>query len=97
MQTDEKFLNRVKWNYMILDEAQAIKNSLTQRSRAAKQLSADFRLITTGTPIENHLGELWSLFDFLMPGFLGTQRGFEAFFRRPIEKFNKLFHDAYTA
>lgn len=72
--------------YLILDEAQAIKNRKTQTAQAAKAVPARHRLCLTGTPVENHLGELWSMFDFLMPGFLGTEKRFEHVYRFPIEK-----------
>ena len=66
----------VEWVMIVLDEAQAIKNRRTMRSRAAMKLSGSFRMITTGTPIENHLGELWNLFQFINPGLLGSSRSF---------------------
>jgi len=65
-----------QWATVVLDEAQAIKNSTTLRARAAFGLQADFRLATTGTPVENRLDELWSLFKFLLPNFLGTKKRF---------------------
>ena len=64
-------LKEFKWDYLILDEAQAIKNSLSQTAKAAKVLQGANKLALTGTPVENHLGELWSLFEFLNPGLLG--------------------------
>ena len=76
----------VSWRVAVLDEAQAIKNPATQPAKAAMQLDADFRLATTGTPIENHLGELWSLFRFLNPGLLGARERFDRTFARPIER-----------
>ena len=76
----------IHFSSAVLDEAQAIKNPSTQRSRAARRLQTDFRMVTTGTPIENHLGELWSLMNFLNPGLLGTRKQFEARFTRPIQK-----------
>ncbi len=79
-------LEKVKWQSVVLDEAQAIKNAGTKRSRAAKRLQAKFRLITTGTPIENHLGELWNLFSFINPGMLGTFKQFNKKFGIPIER-----------
>ena len=85
------------YHLMVLDEAQAIKNPAAKSGQAARRIDTRHRLCLTGTPMENHLGELWSLFDFLMPGFLGTQRGFEAFFRRPIEKFNNAERSEYLA
>lgn len=72
---------------VILDEAQAIKNRATKRSETAMQLQADFRMILTGTPLENHLGELWNLFQFINPGLLGTIEQFNDQFTLPIEKY----------
>src|SRR5690606_38795787 len=65
------------FDYAILDEAQAIKNSGSQASKACRLLTARRRLAMTGTPVENHLGELWSLFEFLNPGMLGTNDRFQ--------------------
>ena len=79
-------LSRVHFSTIVLDEAQAIKNLATKRSRAAMHLNGDFKLITTGTPIENHLGELWSLFRFINPGFLGSFADFNQTFAIPIER-----------
>lgn len=73
---------------IVLDEAQSIKNRLTKRSKAAMRLDAKFRLITTGTPMENHLGELWNLFRFINPGLLGTAKQFRDRFASPIEKYD---------
>lgn len=81
-----EMLTSVAWRMAILDEAQAIKNLTTQRSRAAMQLNAAFKLILTGTPIENHLGELWNLFQFITPGLLGSLEWFNQTFSLPIEK-----------
>ena len=72
--------------YLILDEAQLIKNSRTKTTQIVQQIKAQHRLCLTGTPLENHLGELWSLFHFLMPGLLGDAKQFRQFFRLPIEK-----------
>ena len=74
----------VEWEMVVLDEAQAIKNRQTLRSRAAMKLSGAFRMITTGTPIENHLGELWNLFQFINPGLLGSSKSFNTKFASPI-------------
>lgn len=71
---------------LILDEAQFIKNTKSQAAQVAMQLHAKYRLCLTGTPMENHLGELWSLFHFMMPGLLGDQKTFTKVFRTPIEK-----------
>ncbi len=70
---------------VVLDEAHHIKNAHTRRARAAFALDAGFRIATTGTPLENHLGELWSLFHFLVPGLLGEQQHFIQYYRMPIE------------
>ena len=75
-------------DYVILDEAQNIKNSRSQITRGIKQLNPRRRLCLSGTPLENHLGELWSLFDFVMPGFLGNEAEFKREFRKPIEQQN---------
>ncbi|MFO8073453.1 MAG: DEAD/DEAH box helicase [Polyangia bacterium] len=79
-------LQAVPWHTVVLDEAQAIKNTATRRSQAAMKLKADFRLIMTGTPLENHLGELWNLFDFINPGLLGSLDSFQTRFALPIER-----------
>lgn len=75
----QKWLTRVNWQLVILDEAQAIKNSSTRQSRAVKNLHACARIALTGTPVENRLGDLWSLFDFLNPGLLGSAAVFKSF------------------
>ena len=72
--------------YLILDEAQSIKNARTKTTQIMQQLRASHRLCLTGTPLENHLGELWSLFHFLMPGLLGDAKQYRRFFRIPIER-----------
>ncbi|HKK99299.1 MAG TPA: DEAD/DEAH box helicase [Desulfotignum sp.] len=82
---EAKKLSKVGWQTIVLDEAQAIKNRKTKRSKAAMKLTADFRLITTGTPVENRLEELWTLFHFLNPGLLGTYHRFKQMFIVPIE------------
>ena len=74
-----KWLQSYSWNYIILDEAQAIKNPGTKQAREIKKLSSLNRIILTGTPIENRLSDLWSLFDFLNPGLLGNAREFKKF------------------
>ena len=76
----------VQWAMIVLDEAQAIKNRETMRSRAAMRLAGDFRMITTGTPIENHLGELHNLFSFINPGLLGTADSFAKVYASPIHQ-----------
>ncbi len=74
-----------KHSYIILDEAQKIKNPRTKMARTICSLKSENRLALTGTPIENHLGELWSIFNFLMPGFLHNQKLFNDYYRKPIE------------
>jgi len=76
LRRDALLLKDVEFEYVILDEAQAVKNANTAGSKAARLLRAKHRLALSGTPIENHLGELWSLFDFLNPGMLGTSSSF---------------------
>jgi len=83
---DHAVLAAQDWHVVVLDEAQTIKNPLATTSKLARTLRARQRLCLSGTPIENHLGELWSLFDFLMPGFLGDRQSFGRRFRAPIEK-----------
>ncbi len=77
-------LSRIHWSMVVLDEAQNIKNPATLQSRAARALKADFRLALTGTPVENQVGDLWALMDFLNPGLLGTRAQFNRRFQRPI-------------
>jgi len=81
-------LTSVEWQTVVLDEAQAIKNAATKRSQAAMHLKAQFRMVTTGTPIENHLSEFWTLFNFINPGLLGSKERFNTRFAVPIERFN---------
>lgn len=83
---DKDILLNHKYHLLILDEAQVIKNPNTMAHRIVQQIQATHRLCLTGTPMENHLGELWSLFHFLMPGFLGDNKKFTQTFRKPIEK-----------
>jgi superfamily II DNA or RNA helicase len=72
-------LKDIAWRFVVLDEAQAIKNANAKQTRAAKALKAHARLALTGTPVENHLGDLWSIFDFLNPGLLGTAKQFKRY------------------
>ena len=78
------YLSQIDWLYCVLDEGHIIKNSKTKLSSAIRQLKAQHRLLLSGTPIQNNVLELWSLFDFLMPGFLGSERGFNDRFSKPI-------------
>ncbi len=77
----QPWLKERRWRLALLDEAQAIKNPATRQARAVKELKAEARVALTGTPIENRLSDLWSLFDFLCPGLLGTLKEFDAFAR----------------
>lgn len=83
---DKDILLSHQYHLLILDEAQVIKNCKTQAYQVVQQLRANHRLCLTGTPMENHLGELWSLFNFLLPGLLGDLKRFQIAFRNPIEK-----------
>ena len=85
LRRDEELLAKLDLRYAILDEAQNIKNPLSATARAAKRLKADRRLALTGTPIENRLSEIWSIFDFVSPGLLGPLEKFEERYARPID------------
>lgn len=82
---DEETLLEHQYHYLILDEAQTIKNPLAKAAQIVRQVKSSHRLCLTGTPMENHLGELWAQFDFLMPGFLGDSTQFKRLYRTPIE------------
>src|SRR6185437_2448954 len=86
LQLDSEVLLAHDYYLIILDEAQTIKNPRAKVSAMARALRAKHRLALTGTPVENHLGELWSLFDFAQPGLLGEERQFQRHYRTPIEK-----------
>jgi TATA-binding protein-associated factor len=81
---DNDVLKPLAWNYCVLDEGHLIKNSKSKTSQAVKNFQSNHRLILSGTPIQNNVLELWSLFDFLMPGFLGTEKVFQERFAKPI-------------
>jgi superfamily II DNA or RNA helicase len=83
---DIEFLAAGEWHMVIADEAQFVKNPATAAAKALRRLTARHRLALTGTPLENHLGELWALFDFVSPGFLGDAKSFTKDWRTPIEK-----------
>ncbi|WP_088278299.1 DEAD/DEAH box helicase [Ideonella sp. A 288] len=83
---DIRVLESRPWHLLVLDEAQMVKNAGSRTARAVRRVPARHRLCLTGTPLENHLGELWAQFDFLLPGFLGDRRQFQQQWRRPIEK-----------
>jgi superfamily II DNA or RNA helicase len=83
---DAAELQQHQYHLLILDEAQTVKNARSQGAEAVRKIDARHRLCLTGTPLENHLGELWSQFDFLLPGFLGGSKQFTRHWRTPIEK-----------
>ncbi|MEA1916849.1 MAG: DEAD/DEAH box helicase [Campylobacterota bacterium] len=83
---DKEKFDKLQFSYIILDEAQKIKNPKTKMAIAIKEFKSEYRLALSGTPIENHLGELWSIFSFLMPGFLDTLSFFKKYYQTPIEK-----------
>jgi len=83
---DAAELTRHSYHLLILDEAQTVKNARSQGAEVVRKITARHRLCLTGTPLENHLGELWSQFDFLLPGFLGSNQSFTKHWRTPIEK-----------
>jgi non-specific serine/threonine protein kinase len=80
------WLATTRWHMVVIDEAQAIKNPGTRQSRQVKQLQADTRIALTGTPIENRLGDLWSIFDFLNPGLLGSSKQFSSYVKSLAER-----------
>jgi SNF2 family DNA or RNA helicase len=86
LQLDAEALLAHDLYFLVLDEAQMIKNPRAKVSQAARALRAEHRICLTGTPMENHLGELWSLFEFLQPDFLGDEKQFQRLYRTPIEK-----------
>ena len=83
---DAEQLAALEWHYLVLDESHHVKNARSQAARVIARLTARHRLFLTGTPLENHLGELWSQFNLLMPGLLGDARTFQRDFRVPIER-----------
>lgn len=89
LQSDAAVFSAQHWHSVVLDEAQVIKNAATKRSQAAMALTADFKMIASGTPVENHLGELWNLFRFINPGLLGSKERFAERFSNPIERGDK--------
>lgn len=84
VRNDIDFFRDIRWNYCILDEGHIIKNAKSKTTQAVKLLRSNHRLILTGTPVQNDALELWSLFDFLMPGYLGSERQFSVRYSRPI-------------
>jgi superfamily II DNA or RNA helicase len=92
---DEAQLRAHCFHLLILDESQYIKNSRSKAAQTAALVAAEHRLCLTGTPLQNHLGELWAQFDFLMPGLLGDQKSFNANFRKPIENHGDTARNAF--
>lgn len=86
---DEETLSTVQWQHVVLDEAQNIKNPAAKQTQAIKKLEAEHRIALTGTPVENRLSELWSIMDFLNPGYLKSAQHFRTNFALPIEKYRK--------
>ncbi|XP_076818589.1 TATA-binding protein-associated factor 172-like [Clavelina lepadiformis] len=84
VRNDITFFSKIKWNYYVLDEGHAIRNGKSKTSQRIKSLFSNHRLILTGTPIQNSVLELWSLFDFLIPGFLGSEQEFNLRYTKPI-------------
>ena len=84
---DAKEFQGIKWQGLVLDEAQNIKNSEAKQSQAVRQIEASFKIALTGTPVENRLQELWSILEFLNPGYLGPRNFFQRRFAIPIEKY----------
>lgn len=85
---DEKLFSQVRWARVVLDEAQNIKNPMSAQTKAVLRLNADHRLALTGTPVENRLLDLWSIFNFLNPGYLGKQTQFRQRYELPIQRDN---------
>jgi SNF2 family DNA or RNA helicase len=88
LRQDIETLDAVRWYGVILDEAQNIKNPTARQTQAARKLRGDFRLALTGTPVENRLSELWSIMNFLNPGYLGNRQAFRSEFGVPIERYH---------
>ena len=86
MRIDAALFKKTRLRYAVLDEAQAIKNPRSKVSKCARRLKAEHRVALTGTPLENNLFDLWSVFEFIMPGFFGTQAAFGRRYARPIHK-----------
>jgi SNF2 family DNA or RNA helicase len=90
---DQEHLAKIDWNYLVVDEAQNIKNEAAKQTKAIKAIKARYRIALTGTPVENRLSELWSIMDFLNPRYLGSSTEFRRGFATPIEK----YHDTKQA
>src|SRR5205823_3175925 len=90
---DKEHLSLLNWEYIVLDEAQNIKNEAAKQTKAIRSLNARYKIALTGTPVENRLSELWSIMEFLNPNYLGSAQDFRKSFALPIEK----YHDANRA
>lgn len=88
LRRDAETFNKVHWSAVVVDEAQNIKNPETRQAQLARKLPADYRIALTGTPVENRLSDLWSIMQFLNPGYLGSQRAFRQEFVVPVERYN---------
>ena len=97
LRRDIEELSKIRFRYVILDEAQYIKNWTTSTAKSAKQLKADHRLALSGTPVENHIVDLWAIFDFLAPGFMGKLSEFQKNYIRPIEEGDQAALEALRA
>lgn len=86
LQREAYLYQKINWAGIVLDEAQNIKNPDTLQARAARGVKSDWRVVLTGTPVENHVGDLWSIMEFLMPGLLGNRRFFMNEYVRPIQE-----------
>ncbi|MEA2052998.1 MAG: SNF2-related protein, partial [Euryarchaeota archaeon] len=86
---DEDTLSAVHWQHVVLDEAQNIKNPAAKQTQAIKKFVAEHRIALTGTPVENRLSELWSIMDFLNPGYLKSAKHFRTNFALPIERYRR--------
>ncbi|QBD83555.1 DEAD/DEAH box helicase [Ktedonosporobacter rubrisoli] len=85
---DKEHLTALKWGYVVVDEAQNIKNEAARQTQAIKSLKADYRIALTGTPVENRLSELWSIMEFLNPGYMGSNKDFRTRYIIPIERYH---------
>ena len=90
VRNDKNQLAKTRWSLLVIDEAQNIKNADTAQSKALKEIKADGYVAMSGTPVENRLDELWSIFDFILPGYLGSHNYFSRRFAVPIEKYRDL-------
>lgn len=88
LRRDAETFNKVQWSAVVVDEAQNIKNPETRQAQLARKLPADYRIALTGTPVENRLSDLWSIMQFLNPGYLGSQRAFRQEFVIPVERYS---------